>query len=92
MTKDKKLCNVHNHARNMYYANSCINLVKTNVDGGGQELCNVQNHARICNMHNHASTWSKQVLMVEDKNCAMCKTMQEYVICTIMHQLGQNTY
>jgi hypothetical protein len=43
----QELCNVHNHARNMYYAKSCINLVKISIDGGGQELCNVQNHARI---------------------------------------------
>jgi hypothetical protein len=42
----QELCNVHNHARNMYYAKSCINLVKTSIDGGGQELSNVQNRAR----------------------------------------------
>jgi len=42
----QELCNVHKHARNMYYAKSWINLVKTSIDGGGQELCNVQNHAR----------------------------------------------
>jgi hypothetical protein len=43
----QELCNVHNHARNMYYAKSCINLVKTSIDGGGPKLCNVQNHAKI---------------------------------------------